>query len=56
MIVSSKHRDLKRWFYKEDPSVLTPYLVAIIDDILARLHVAEDVKAMGLPGWRTCTH
>lgn len=23
----------------------------IIDDILARLNVAEDVKAMGLPGW-----
>jgi len=25
--------------------------VPIIDDILARLNVAEDVKAMGLPGW-----
>ena len=51
MIVSIKHRGLKRWFYKEDPSGLTPHLVPIIDDILARLNVAEDVKAMSLPGW-----
>ncbi len=51
MIVSIKHRGLKRWFHKEDPSGLTPHLVPIIDDILARLHVAEDVKAMSLPGW-----
>ena len=50
VIVSIKHRGLKRWFYKEDPSGLTPHLVPIIDDILARLHVAEDVKAMSLPG------
>ncbi len=51
MIVSIKHRGLKRWFYKEDPSGLTPHLVPIIDDILARLNVADEVKAMNLPGW-----
>lgn len=51
MIVSFKHRGLKRWFYKEDPSGLTSHLVPIIDDILARLNVAEDIKAMSLPGW-----
>jgi len=51
MFVSFKHRGLKRWFYNEDPSGLTPHLVSIIDDILTRLHVAEDIKAMSLPGW-----
>ncbi len=51
MIVTIKHRGLKRWFYKEDPTGLTPHLVPIIDDILARLNVAEDVKALNLPGW-----
>ena len=51
MIVSIKHRGLKQWFYKENPSGLTPHLVPIIDDILARLNVAADVKAMSLPGW-----
>ena len=51
VIVSIKHRGLKRWFYKEDPSGLTPHLVPIIDDILARLNVAEDVRAMNIPGW-----
>lgn len=51
MIVNIKHRGLKRWFYKEDPSGFTPHLVPIIDDILARLNVAEDVKALNLPGW-----
>ncbi len=51
MIVSIKHRGLKRWFYKEDASGLTPHLVPIIDDILARLNVADDVRAMSLPGW-----
>ena len=51
MIGSIKHRGLNRWFYKEDPSGLTPHLVPIVDDILARLNVAEDVKALSLPGW-----
>ncbi len=37
--------------FTEDPSDLTPHLVPIIDDILARLNVAEDVKAMSLSGW-----
>lgn len=52
MIVSFKHRGLKRWFLKEDPSGLTPHMVPIIDDILARLDVAEDIRAMSLPGWK----
>lgn len=51
MIVSINHRGLKRWFYKEDPTGLTPHLVPIVDNILARLNVAEDVKALNLQGW-----
>lgn len=51
MIVSIKHRGLKRWVYKEDSSGLTPYLGSIVDDILAQLYVvAEEVKALGLLG------
>lgn len=51
MLISIKHLGLKRWFYNEDSSGLTPHLVPIIDDILARLNVAEDVTAMNLPRW-----
>ena len=31
--------------------VVTPHLVPIVDDILARLNIAEDSKALSLPGW-----
>ncbi len=51
MIGSIKHRGLKQWFYKEDSSGLPQHLVPIIDDILARLNVAENMKALNLPGW-----
>ena len=52
MIRSFKHRGLKRLHERGDRSGIRHDLLAIVDDILARLDEAETPLAMNLPGYR----
>ena len=52
MIVSFKHRGLKRFFEKDDPRKLPPDMVDRIRDILARLHQAEVIEDMNVHSYR----
>ncbi|MFQ5779281.1 MAG: type II toxin-antitoxin system RelE/ParE family toxin [Nitrospiria bacterium] len=51
MIKSFKHRGLKRLYLKGDRSQVRPDFLNRIEDILARLDVAEEVEEMNLPGY-----
>jgi proteic killer suppression protein len=52
MIVSFKHRGLKRLFERDDRSGIRPDLVENVEDILARLNQAMTPQALNLPGYR----
>lgn len=52
MIRSFKHRGLKRIYERGDRRGVRPDLVATVEDILARLDVADMPQAMSLPGYR----
>jgi len=51
MIKNFKHRGLKRLFIRGDKSQVSPDFLNRIEDILARLDIAEEVEEMGLPGY-----
>jgi len=52
MIVSFRHRGLRRLFEEGDRRRLRPDLVGKIERILARLEEATEIGNMGLPGFR----
>ena len=52
MIVSFKHRGLKRFFEKDDPRKLPPDMVDPIKALLARLHQAEVIEDMNVHSYR----
>lgn len=51
MIVSFKHRGLKRLYERGDRSQINADHLNRIEDILARLDIAEKPKALNLPGY-----
>ena len=52
MIVSFKHRGLKRFYEHGDPRGIRPDLRDDVEDILSRLDSANTPQAMNLPGYR----
>ena len=52
MIVSFKHRGLKRFYERGDPRGIRPDLRDDVEDILSRLDSANTPQAMNLPGYR----
>ena len=52
MILSIRHRGLKRLFVRGDRSGLRPDLVDRVEVVLALLDVAESPFALRLPGYR----
>jgi proteic killer suppression protein len=52
MIVSFKHRGLKRLFQRGDRSGVRPDLLEGVEDILGRLNEATTPQALNLPGYR----
>ena len=52
MIVSFKHRGLKRLYERGDRSLIRPDLLETVEDILARLDQAATPQALNLPGYR----
>jgi toxin HigB-1 len=52
MIVSFKHRGLKRLYERGDRSLIRPDLLETVEDILARLDQASTPQALNLPGYR----
>ena len=52
MIVSFKHRGLKRFYERGDPREIRPDLRDDVEDILSRLDSANTPQAMNLPGYR----
>ena len=52
MIVSFKHKGLKRLFEQNDRSGLRADLIDKIDRILTVLDAASAAQALGLPGYR----
>jgi toxin HigB-1 len=52
MIVSFKHRGLKRCFEEDDPRKLPPDMVDRIRAILARLHQAEAIEDINVHSYR----
>ncbi len=52
MIVSFRHRGLKRLYERGDRSRVSPQLVDQADDILGLLDMAKDPEDMDLPGYR----
>lgn len=51
MIVSIRHKGLRLYFEKGDPSKLQPQHVSKIRLILTRLHAARTVSDMNVPGY-----
>lgn len=51
MIVSFKHKGLERFFLKGDASKLNPMHLDRIRKILIRLHTAQHVQDVNVPGW-----
>jgi toxin HigB-1 len=51
MIVSFKHKGLERLFLKGDASKLNPMHLDKIRKILIRLHTAQNVQDVNVPGW-----
>ena len=52
MIVSFKHKGLKRLFELGDGRLVRSDLVRRVENILATLDAAESLQAMDLPGYR----
>ena len=52
MIVSFRHKSLKRLYEKNDRSGIRPDLLDKIEDILGRLDAAETPHALNMPGYR----
>jgi len=52
MIVSIRHKGLRRLYENDDPRALTSGHVQKLRDILARLDAAEIIADMDLPGFR----
>ena len=52
MIVSFKHRGLKRLFERGDRSRIDADLINKVENILATLDAAETPQALDLPGYR----
>ena len=52
MIVSFRHRGLKRLYERGDRSRVSPQLVDQAEDILGLLDMAKDPEDMNLPGYR----
>ncbi len=52
MIVSFRHRGLKRLYERGDRSRVSPQLVDQAEDILGLLDLAKDPEDMDLPGYR----
>ena len=52
MIKSFRHRGLKRLYESGDRGGIRPDLLDDVEDILARLDVAEAPQALNLPGYR----
>jgi proteic killer suppression protein len=52
MIVSFKHRGLKRLYQRGDRSLIRPDLLETVEDVLARLDQAATPQALNLPGYR----
>jgi len=51
MIKSFNHRGLKKLYLKGDRGQVRPDFLNRIEDILARLDVAEEIDDMDLPGY-----
>ena len=52
MIVSFRHRGLKRLYERGDRSRVSPQIVDQAEDILGLLDLAKDPEDMDLPGYR----
>lgn len=52
MILSFRHRGLKRLYEQGDPSKLPPAALNRIENILARLDAANSSHGMDVPGYR----
>ena len=52
MIVSFRHRGLKRFFEEDDPRKLPPDMVDRIRAILARLNQAEKIEDMNIHSYK----
>ena len=52
MIVSFRHRGLKRFFEEDDPRKLPPDMVDRIRAILARLNQAEEMEDMNVHSYK----
>jgi proteic killer suppression protein len=53
MIVSFRHKGLKRLYHEDDARGIRPDLLSRVRDILARLDVADDVRELAqVPGYR----
>jgi proteic killer suppression protein len=52
MILTIRHKGLKRLFEQDDPSGVDPEHVGKLRNILATLHAAPTVGHMDLPGFR----
>ncbi len=51
MIESFKHKGLKKLYQHGDQKQLDPRFIGRIEDILARLDVADVIQDMNLPGY-----
>ena len=52
MIRSFRHRGLKRFYERDDRSLIAPSLRDRVEVMLAQLDVADSPAAMRLPGYR----
>ena len=52
MIRSFRHRGLKRFYERDDHSLIAPSLRERVEVMLAQLDVANSAEAMRLPGYR----
>lgn len=52
MIISFKHRGLKRLYEREDRSGIRPDLVKAVEEILTVLDSAASPQELNLPGYR----
>ena len=55
MIVSFKHKGLKKLYQRGDKSGLTPHMVPRIEEILTVLNASEKPDEADLPGYRLHT-
>lgn len=52
MILTIRHKGLKRFFEQDDPNGVNPEHAAKLRNILATLHAAPTVSHMDMPGFR----